>query len=114
MSAAALIYCTCPSRAEALRIGQAVVEARLAACANVLDGMTSVYRWQGRIEQASEAVLILKTRSELASAATERVRSLHAYDVPAILVLPVTGGHAPFLNWIAAETDCPHDDAAMI
>jgi periplasmic divalent cation tolerance protein len=103
-SAAVLLYVTAPNRDEALRIGRVIVEERLAACANVFDGMTSVYHWQGQLEESAEAVLILKTRRDLASNAVDRVRSLHPYDTPAILVLPIDGGSQPFLDWIAAET----------
>lgn len=99
-----LIYVTTPNRSEALRIAEAAVESRLAACANILDGMTAVYHWQGKIEQGAEAVLILKTRRELATAAVTLVRTLHTYDIPAILILPVEGGHQPYLDWITAET----------
>jgi len=101
---AALVYVTAPSREEALRIGRAVVTESLAACANVLDGMTSVFHWNGEIQEESEAVLLLKTRAELAQAVVHRVQELHPYDVPAILVLPVEGGSSLFLSWIGEET----------
>lgn len=101
---AVVLYVTAPNRDEALRIGRVIVEERLAACANVFDGMTSVYHWQGKLEESAEAVLILKTRRDLAPNAVDRVRTLHPYDTPAILVLPIDGGSQPFLDWIAAET----------
>jgi periplasmic divalent cation tolerance protein len=104
-SSACILYVTCPDRDGALGLGRRLVEERLAACANVLPGMRSVYRWQGRIEEADEAVLICKTRNSLAAAATRRIRSLHPYDEPCIVVLPITGGSASYLAWIAAETD---------
>src|SRR6185312_12430554 len=74
MSDLRILYVTAADADEALRIGRALVEARLAACANVLPGMTSIYRWEGRVEQAAEAVLVLKTRASLVEAATERSR----------------------------------------
>ena len=101
---ACFVYITAPDAALARSIGRALVEARLAACANVFDGMTSVYRWQGAIQEDSEAVLIAKTREELVPALTEKVRALHRYECPCVVALPVTGGHAPFLDWIEAET----------
>ncbi len=101
---AALVYVTAPTRDEALRIGRCVVAESLAACANVLDGMTSVYRWNGTVQEEQEAVLLLKTRSELSAAVVNRVQELHPYDVPAILVLPVDGGSKLFLSWIGEET----------
>jgi periplasmic divalent cation tolerance protein len=101
---AVLVYVTAPSRDVAKTIAHTLVNERLAACANILDGMISVYRWQGAIEEAREAVLILKTRRELADRVVARVKSLHPYEVPAILVLPVEGGSQPFLDWIRTET----------
>ena len=76
-------YVTAGSRDEALTIGRAVVEERLAACANVLDGLTSIYWWQGALEQAGEAVLILKTRAELVDRLTSRIGSCTATSVRA-------------------------------
>lgn len=99
-----LVYMTAPSREEALSIGRALVEARLAACVNVLDGASSVYWWEGKIEEASEAVLIAKTRHNLVSRLVAKVKELHSYDMPAISALPVLKGHGEFLNWVEAET----------
>jgi periplasmic divalent cation tolerance protein len=98
------VYATTGDAAEALRIGRAVVEARLAACANVLPAMRSVYWWQGRLEESDEAVLVLKTTEERLEALIERVKALHSYDCPCIEALPVEGGFAPFLDWVARET----------
>lgn len=104
MMDAVLLYVTTADEAEAERLGRAVVEARLAACANILPGMRSIYRWQGKIESGQECVLILKTRPELAQRAIEAVKAGHSYETPCTLVLPVQGGNPAFLNWIAAET----------
>lgn len=104
MTATVLIYVTAPHRDEALRIGRELVTERLAACANVLGGMTSIYQWKGELQEESEAVLILKTRRDLADHAVARLRELHPYDVPAILVLPVQSGNPAFLEWIQDET----------
>ncbi|HVJ86576.1 MAG TPA: divalent-cation tolerance protein CutA [Caulifigura sp.] len=101
---AALVYVTAPNREEALRIGRALVTEALAACANVLDGMTSLYHWNGEIQTESEALLLLKTRSELTTLVVKRVQELHPYDVPAIVVLPIEGGSNLFLSWIGEET----------
>lgn len=101
---ACFVYVTAPDKAAACDIGRALVEARLAACANVLDGMTSVYRWQGRVQEDSEAVLIAKTREELVPALTAKVRALHSYECPCIVALPVVGGSQAFIDWIEAET----------
>jgi periplasmic divalent cation tolerance protein len=101
---ACFVYITAPDKAAALTIGRALVDARLAACANVFDGMTSVYRWQGRVQEDGEAVLIAKTREDLVPALTEKVRALHSYECPCVVALPVVGGSQPFLDWIEAET----------
>ena len=101
---ACFVYVTAPDRDAALKIGRALVDARLAACANVFDGMTSVYRWQGKVQEDGEAVLIAKTREGLVPALTEKVRALHSYECPCVVALPVVGGSQPFLDWIEAET----------
>ena len=99
-----MIYITTSSRDEALRIGRTVVGDRLAACANVLPGVTSVYWWQGEVQEEGETSLILKTRSELVERLTRRVKELHTYDCPCVVALPIAGGNPDFLQWIAEET----------
>ena len=101
---AVLIYATCPSLAEAERIGGRLVDAGLAACVNILPGMVSIYVWQGQRHRDGEVVLIAKTRGGLAKQAVSEIRSLHPYDNPAVVVLPVTGGAEAFLAWIEAQT----------
>ena len=99
-----LVYMTAGTADEARRIGAALVEERLCACANVIDGMTSIYRWEGRVQNDTEAVLIAKTREALVDALTERVKALHSYETPCVVAIPITGGNAEFLDWIGAET----------
>ncbi|SLN45185.1 divalent-cation tolerance protein CutA [Oceanibacterium hippocampi] len=99
-----LLYVTTADAEEARSIGRAAVEAGLAACANVLPAMTSIYRWQGAVEEAGEAVLILKTRAALVAAATDLIRERHSYDLPCVVALPIVGGNRGFLDWIVAET----------
>lgn len=105
-----LCYVTAPSRDAAVAMGRVVVEERLAAGANVIGGVTSVYWWQGALEEASEAVLILKTRAELIERLTARIKELHAYDCPGVVALPIAAGNRDYLEWIAAET-APASDA---
>jgi periplasmic divalent cation tolerance protein len=105
--ATCVCYVMAPSREEALAIGRTIVTERLAACANVMDGVASVYWWQGRLEQASEAVLILKTRAELVERLTARVKTMHSYQCPSVVALPIAGGNPEYLDWIAAETAPP-------
>jgi periplasmic divalent cation tolerance protein len=84
-----------------------LVEERLAASVNVLDGTTSIYWWQGKLEQAQEAVLIAKTRAELFPALSARVKQLHSYDCPCVVALPIADGNPDYLAWIVAETRAP-------
>jgi periplasmic divalent cation tolerance protein len=100
-----LVYVTTSDVAEATAIGRMVVEERLAACANVIPGMSSIYWWDNAVQTGHEAMLILKTRSALLNSLVERVASLHSYDTPCIIALPITGGSNRFLAWIDGETN---------
>jgi periplasmic divalent cation tolerance protein len=99
-----LLYVTAVDVTEAGRIGRTLVEERLAACANVLPGMTSVYEWQGKICESQEAVLVLKTRASLVDEATAKVRALHSYECPCVVALPISGGNPDFMSWIRAQS----------
>jgi periplasmic divalent cation tolerance protein len=98
------VYATASDAAEAKRIARRVVEERLAACANVIDRVSSVYWWQGDVQEAGEAALILKTTAERAEALIARIKALHSYDCPAVVALPVAAGFAGFLDWVGQET----------
>ena len=102
-----LVYTTWPSPAAAEAAGRDVVGRRLAACVNILPAMVSIYPWQGRIERAEEAVMILKTRRALTERLMAAVRAAHPYEVPAILVLPLAGADPDYAAWITAETAAP-------
>lgn len=102
-----LVYATFPDEAAALETGRQLVEERLAGCINILPSMTSIYIWEGQTETAREVVLIAKTRGALSTLVTEFIRCRHAYQVPAILTLPVIGGSAPYLAWLRAGTREP-------
>jgi periplasmic divalent cation tolerance protein len=99
-----LVYITAGSQQEALRVARALVEARLAACANVRDQITSLYWWEGKLQEDPEAVVIAKTRASLMDQLIAKVREVHSYDCPCVVALPIYEGHAEFLNWIARET----------
>jgi len=99
---AVLILSTCGSREEADRIAQALVAEGLAACLQV-SAIESWYRWQGRIEHAPEQRLHIKTAAALADKAMARIAALHSYEVPEMVVVPITGGSADYLAWIAAS-----------
>jgi periplasmic divalent cation tolerance protein len=101
---AAVAYITCKDRDEALRIGKALLENRLAACVNALDRMTSMYWWEGRIESADECVLLAKTTSEKQADLVRKVKELHSYSVPCVVFWPLSGGNPDYLDWIRKET----------
>jgi periplasmic divalent cation tolerance protein len=109
VSQVSLIYCTVGSRDAALSIGRTLVTEQLAACANVIDGMTSIYSWQGALEESREAVLLLKTRTELLERAMSRVRQLHPYECPAILAWGLTAIAADYERWVCEQTAAPGD-----
>jgi len=102
-----LIYSTFPSPESADLAGKGLVEAHLAACVNIIPGMTSIYRWEGKIERGSEAVMIIKTRKGLVEAVIAAVKEQHPYTNPALLELPVGGGSADYLAWLIEETEKP-------
>jgi periplasmic divalent cation tolerance protein len=104
MDAVVFVYTTWPDAEAAEAVGRELVADKLAACVNILPGMVSVYAWQGAIERAEEAVMIVKTRAALAEAVAAAVRAAHPYETPAIVTLPVAGGDPAYLGWIRAET----------
>ncbi len=99
-----LVYVTASSRDEAMSLGRALVVERLAACANVIPGVRSIYEWQGELVESDEAVLLLKTPSHSVAVLIERVVALHSYDVPCVVALSLEQGYAPFLDWIVQQT----------
>jgi periplasmic divalent cation tolerance protein len=103
-SAAVLIYVTTSDSAEAARIGRELVEGRFAACANIISPMQSIYWWDGEVQEAAEAVLLLKTRREMVEAVIEEVKRRHSYECPCVVAMPITDGNPDFLKWIADET----------
>jgi periplasmic divalent cation tolerance protein len=101
---ARFLYVTAPNAEEAGKIGEALVQERLVACANVLGPISSIYWWQGQVQRDSEAVLIAKTRADLVERVIARVKALHSYTVPCVVSLPIDQGNPDFLRWIEAET----------
>jgi periplasmic divalent cation tolerance protein len=101
---ALLVLVTAPDPDRAAEIARALVEERLAACGNVLSGLRSIYRWEGKVQDEPEALLLLKTTRARFEALRARVLALHPYQVPEVIALPVEAGSAAYLAWIAAET----------
>jgi len=100
----AVVLVTAPDAETAARIARALVEERLAACGNVVDGVRSIYRWEGEVEDAREALLILKTRAEVFERLRDRVLEMHPYECPEVLRLDVADGLPAYLGWIASGT----------
>jgi periplasmic divalent cation tolerance protein len=104
MSDFIVVFVTCGSEDEALKIAHALVEERLAACANMVSPIRSIYRWEGKICDEKEWLLVIKTRQSLFEDLAKRVKALHSYSVPEIIALPITEGAAAYLTWISENT----------
>jgi periplasmic divalent cation tolerance protein len=95
-----IVLSSCADREQAERIAHRLVEQQLAACVNILPGMQSIYRWQGKVETAAEVLLVIKTSADLIAEVELTIASLHSYEVPEFLVLPVSGGSHAYLAWL--------------
>ena len=95
---------TVPSVDEGRRIVRRLVDQRVVACGNILPGATSIYRWKNAIEETAEAVILLKTRVEKWDELKQVLPTIHPYEVPELIVVPIMGGHKPYLDWLSAET----------
>ncbi|HEX9366281.1 MAG TPA: divalent-cation tolerance protein CutA [Vicinamibacterales bacterium] len=102
-----LVMTTLPTDADATTFAQTLVEARLAACVNLLPVMESIYRWEGKTEQERERQVVIKTSRARVLALWERVRELHPYDVPEFIVLPIVDGNDAYLRWVGESTRAP-------
>jgi len=99
------VYITVADEDEARKIAETLVRERLAACANILGNISSIYWWDGAVQSGTEVALILKTRKSLLESLKIRAVELHSYDCPCITAWDITGGHKPYLDWISAETE---------
>jgi periplasmic divalent cation tolerance protein len=104
MSDPIVVLVTCGSEEEALKIANALVEEHLAACVNLVAPIRSIYRWEGKIWDEKEWLLIIKTEKQRFEELEKKVKSLHSYSVPEIISLPVTEGSSAYLNWIRENT----------
>ena len=94
------VFITAPSREDAEKISQTIVRENLAACANILPGVRSIYRWQGKIEQSDECAIIAKITAEKFEALQARVAEIHSYECPCIVAWPIVAGNEPYLKWL--------------
>lgn len=106
-TACVVVFVTCPGRALARRIAASLVQRHLAACVNVIPQVESFFWWQGNMERGAEALLMLKTTRRRLGALRRAVITLHPYDVPEVLVLPVIAGYVPYLRWVERSTVSP-------
>ena len=100
-----VIFCTVPDAASGERIARHLVEYRLAACVNLIPGVTSVYRWKGRVETGSEALLKIKAKAGNYQKIETAIRSQHPYELPEIIAVPVSDGLAEYLDWVRNPQD---------
>jgi periplasmic divalent cation tolerance protein len=98
------IYVTTSNSREALEIGRFLVQQRLVACANVFDGMTAVYWWEGKVEEGGEAVLVAKTTADRVEEVIAAVKEQHSYECPCVIALPIAAGLPGYLQWVHDET----------
>ncbi len=99
-----MVFITAPKEDEAARIAKDIVTSRLAACVNIVNGIRSIYRWRGEIEDENEVLMIVKTRRGLFGELTKRVKEIHSYSVPEIIALPIEEGSEEYLKWLREET----------
>jgi periplasmic divalent cation tolerance protein len=98
-----VVLSTCDSEESAVALARALVEERVAACVNVIPGARSIYRWQGKIEDAAEWVLVIKSRRDRFERLREAIVRLHSYEVPEVIALPVVDGSPEYLEWLDRE-----------
>jgi periplasmic divalent cation tolerance protein len=103
MSERLVVLMTAGSQEEAVKIANVLVSEMLAACVNVLPGVTSIYRWEGELQRDQEWLLVAKSRREVVDDLVRRVQALHSYDLPEVVALPVVGGNEAYLRWVDGE-----------
>ena len=99
-----IVFITAPNEEEAAKISRTIVGERLAACVNIIGSVRSIYKWQGRVEDEQEVLMIIKTKKSLFDRLQERIKELHSYAVPEIIGLPVIEGSKQYLDWLGQET----------
>lgn len=107
---AVLIISNFPDQKTATLLAEALVEQRLAACVNVLSPCVSIYRWQGKIESAGEVPVLIKTRKQHYGRVEQLIKMMHPYELPEVIMVPITGGLPAYLQWIADTTPLSDSD----
>lgn len=107
------VYVTCPNQSAALEFAKVLVTEKLAACGNVVPGVTSVYEWEGHLETATETALLLKTIKTAVPVLMARIQQLHPYETPCIVVWEIIGGGQPYLDWVAAQVRDPASSGSV-
>ena len=98
-----VVMVTAPSQKDAVKIGEAMVNARLAACANIISEIQSIYRWKGKMVKDEETLLILKSTKTRYRALEKAIKAMHTYEIPEIIALPVKKGHDKYIGWVCGE-----------
>lgn len=99
-----ILYCTTPDQKTAGQIADVLVGDKLAACCNIIPGISSVYAWQGKVQKDSECLMLIKTVKSRIEQIKEKITALHPYDVPEIIATPIAAGNTPYLKWIEEST----------
>ncbi len=99
-----VVFVTCQNVDEARKIAKALLSKRLAACINILPQIESIYWWKNKIEESKEVLLIIKSKTALLNELIAEVKSLHSYETPEIIALPIIGGHTNYIKWLDQET----------
>lgn len=102
-----MVYCTCPDADSAKAIASRLVDERLAACVNVIPGLTSYYRWQGKVEADPEQLLLIKTTAQCFKALRETILEAHPAELPEVIAVPISKGHPAYLDWVAYSVRQP-------
>jgi len=105
MSGYALIFCTCPDQESATRIARELVERQQAACVNILPGISSIFRWKGKLEERSESLLLIKSHQQMCHTIQESIHEMHPYDTPEVLSIKIDNGLPAYLSWLEDSLD---------
>ena len=95
-----IVFVTVPNKKEAKKIADIILKEKLVACVNIINKLESIYWWQGKIEKSNELLLIMKTKTSLSKELIKKIKSIHTYEVPEIIFLPITAGNTDYLKWI--------------